>query len=38
MTAKEAWTLLDGGKALSIQRHISSSRGEQDQNLVFYKR
>ena len=38
MTTKETWALLDGGKTLSVRRHISSFRGEQDQNLVFCKR
>ena len=38
MTMKDNWKLLDGGKTLQVQRHISSFRGEQDQSLIFYKR
>jgi len=37
MTTKDTWSLLNGGKTLSIQRHVSSFRGVQDQSLVFYK-
>jgi mannan endo-1,4-beta-mannosidase len=38
MTMKETWRLLDGGKELSIQRHTSSFRGEQDSSMIFEKR
>jgi hypothetical protein len=38
MTSKEAWLLLDGGRTLSIQRTVSSFRGEQSLTLVFDKR
>jgi mannan endo-1,4-beta-mannosidase len=38
MTIRDTWSLLDGGTALQVQRHISSFRGEQDQSLVFCKR
>jgi hypothetical protein len=37
-TVREAWTLLDGGRTLSIQRHTSSPRGEVDTTLIFDKR
>jgi hypothetical protein len=37
MTSKDTWTLLDGGKELSIQRHSISARGEQNITMVFTK-
>jgi mannan endo-1,4-beta-mannosidase len=37
MTSKDTWTLLDGGRTLSIQRHVSSTRGEQNMTMVFRK-
>jgi mannan endo-1,4-beta-mannosidase len=37
MTSKEIWTLVDGGNELSIKRHVSSSRGEQDMTMIFTK-
>ncbi len=37
MTSRDAWTLTDGGKELSIKRHVSSPRGEQNMTLVFSK-
>ncbi len=38
MTMKDTWQLLDGGSTLSIQRAVSSFRGEQNQTLIFDKR
>jgi mannan endo-1,4-beta-mannosidase len=38
MTTKDTWKLLDGGRRLSIQRHTSSSRGEQDITMIFDRR
>ncbi len=35
MTSKDIWTLIDGGNELSIKRHVSSPRGEQNQTMVF---
>jgi hypothetical protein len=35
MTTKDTWTLIDGGRRLSIQRHSSSFRGEQNLTMVF---
>ena len=37
MTMKETWTLLDGGKALSIHRSSVSPRGPQEMTKVFSK-
>jgi mannan endo-1,4-beta-mannosidase len=37
MTSRDTWTLADGGKTLSIQRHVSSTRGEQDMTMIFAK-
>jgi mannan endo-1,4-beta-mannosidase len=31
----DTWTMRDGGKTLSIQRHASSPRGEQNTTMVF---
>jgi hypothetical protein len=36
-TAKEHWTLSDGGKTMTVQRHISTAMGEFDMKLVFEK-
>ncbi|MGD0365159.1 MAG: hypothetical protein ABSC93_30115 [Bryobacteraceae bacterium] len=36
-TAKDRWTLADGGKTLTVTRHISTSMGEFDQKLVLEK-
>jgi mannan endo-1,4-beta-mannosidase len=38
MTTKDQWQLLDGGKTLSIQRSVSSFRGEQSLTIIFNKR
>lgn len=38
MATKDTWQLLDGGKTLSIQRAVSSFRGDQNLTLVFDKR
>jgi len=35
MTSTDTWTLLDGGKTLSIQRHSVSQRGEQNMTMMF---
>jgi len=35
MTSRDTWTLVDGGRELSIQRHVSSPRGEQDMTMIF---
>jgi mannan endo-1,4-beta-mannosidase len=35
MTSRDVWTLLDGGRVLSVQRHVSSPRGEQNLTLIF---
>jgi mannan endo-1,4-beta-mannosidase len=37
MTSKDTWTLLDGGRTLSIVRHSVSPRGEQSMTMVFSK-
>ncbi|HEY4988256.1 MAG TPA: glycosyl hydrolase [Opitutaceae bacterium] len=37
MTLSDTWKLVDGGKTLSIQRLVSSPRGEQKMVLVFSK-
>jgi len=36
-TMKDKWTLSDGGKVLTIQRHYSSPMGELDQRIVLEK-
>ena len=36
-TAKDHWTLSDGGKTMTVQRHISTAMGEFDIKLVFEK-
>ena len=36
-TAKDRWTLADGGKTMTLQRHISTSGGDFDMKLVFDK-
>ena len=36
-TAKDRYTLSDGGKTMTIQRHISTGMGEFDMKLVFEK-
>jgi len=36
-TAKDRWTLSDGGKTMTVTRHISSDQGEFDMKLVFDK-
>ena len=36
-TAKDRWTLADGGKTMTIQRHISTGGGDFDMKLVFEK-
>jgi hypothetical protein len=36
-TAKDRWTLSDGGKTLTTQRHISTDGGDFDIKLVFEK-
>jgi hypothetical protein len=36
-TMKDKWTLADGGKTLTVLRHMSSGMGELDQKLVFEK-
>ena len=38
MTMQDTWQLLDGGNTLSIQRSVSSPRGEQSLSLVFDRR
>ncbi len=38
MTIKDTWTLLDGGKTLSVQRSLHSPRGAQEQTMIFNKR
>jgi hypothetical protein len=35
MTSTDSWTLLDGGKTLSIRRHSTSPRGEQNMTMIF---
>jgi hypothetical protein len=34
-TSTDTWTLLDGGRSLSIHRHSVSQRGEQNTTMVF---
>lgn len=36
-TAKDRWTLSDGGKTLTVQRHISTAMGEFEMKLVLEK-
>ena len=36
-TAKDRWTLSDGGKTMTVTRHISTAMGEFDMKLVFEK-
>ncbi len=36
-TTKDRWTLSDGGKTMTVTRHISTSMGEFDMKLVFDK-
>jgi hypothetical protein len=36
-TSKDHWTLSDGGKTLTVTRHISTSMGEFDMKVVFDK-
>ena len=36
-TAKDRWTLSDGGKTMTLQRHISTGGGDFDIKLVFDK-
>jgi hypothetical protein len=36
-TAKDRWTLSEGGKTMTIQRHISTGGGDFDTKLVFDK-
>jgi hypothetical protein len=36
-TAKDHWTLSDGGKTMTVQRHISTAMGEFEMKLVFEK-
>jgi hypothetical protein len=36
-TAKDRWTLSDGGKTLTVTRHISTAMGEFDMKLLFEK-
>jgi mannan endo-1,4-beta-mannosidase len=38
MTTKETWTIISGGRQLSIERSVASPRGIQDSTLVFDKR
>jgi hypothetical protein len=38
MTIGETWRLVEGGRRLSIHRHTSSARGEQDTEMVFNRR
>jgi mannan endo-1,4-beta-mannosidase len=38
LTIKDRWRLIEGGAVLSIKRSVSSSRGNQELTLVFYKR
>jgi mannan endo-1,4-beta-mannosidase len=37
MTSRDIWRLSDGGRTLSIQRHVNSPRGEQSATMVFSK-
>jgi hypothetical protein len=36
-TMKDKWTLSDGGKLLTIQRHFANAMGELDQKIVLEK-
>jgi hypothetical protein len=36
-TAKDRWTISEGGKTMTIQRHIVTAMGEFDMKLVFDK-
>jgi hypothetical protein len=36
-TAKDRWALSDGGKTLTVTRHISTAMGEFDMKLLFEK-
>jgi hypothetical protein len=36
-TAKDRWTLSDGGKTMSVTRHISAGGADFDMKLVFDK-
>lgn len=36
-TAKDRWTLSDGGKTMTVTRHISTGEGDIDMKLVFDK-
>ena len=36
-TAKDRWSLSDGGKTMTVQRHISTAGGDFDMKLVFEK-
>jgi len=36
-TAKDRWTLSDGGKTITVQRHIATGMGEFDMKMVFEK-
>jgi len=38
MTVKDSWKLIEGGRFLSIQRSISSPRGEQNITMIFDRR
>ena len=37
VTARDKWTLSDGGKTLTIERHLASEMGEVDQKLLLEK-
>jgi hypothetical protein len=36
-TAQDHWTLADGGKTMTVQRHIATGGGDFDMKLVFEK-
>jgi hypothetical protein len=36
-TMKDKWTLSEGGKVLTVQRHFAGGMGEMDQKMVFEK-
>ena len=36
-TSKDRWTLSDGGKTMTVQRHISTDSGDVDMKFVFVK-
>jgi hypothetical protein len=38
MKTQERWSLAGGGNELRLQRHTTSSRGDQDTTLVFDRR